>query len=116
MKDTRVERNFDTKGATTVMTRRIRTDADQADKTALPFCLEKNCTSSMSGLGSRKPSERFMRRPLYAKTKASRSERIRIADLKEKLVQDLGNKATDNAHSSFNGYRPGSAGHTSPPG
>lgn len=54
---------------------------------------------------ARKPSERFMRRSLQAKSKASTSERFRMATLKEKmneLVIDMTNEATV-----FNGYRPG---------
>jgi hypothetical protein len=54
---------------------------------------------------ARKPSERFMRRSLQARSKASSSERFRIATLKEKmneLVIDMTNESTV-----FNGYRPG---------
>ncbi|MEI6234311.1 MAG: hypothetical protein WCT04_14765 [Planctomycetota bacterium] len=54
---------------------------------------------------ARKPSERFMRRSLQAKSKASTSERYRMATLKEKmneLVIETTNEATV-----FNGYRPG---------
>jgi hypothetical protein len=53
---------------------------------------------------SRKPSERFMRVAPKAKSKASTSERIRLADLASRLGKDLPEK---NANSSFNGYRPG---------
>jgi len=54
---------------------------------------------------TRKPSERFMRRALQARSKDSASERYRVADLKEKLnelVIDMTNETTV-----FNGYRPG---------
>ncbi len=54
---------------------------------------------------ARKPSERFMRRSLQARSKASNSERFKIAALKEKmneLVIELNDEETV-----FNGYRPG---------
>jgi hypothetical protein len=57
-----------------------------------------------SARSSRKPSERFMRSTLKAKSKASTSERIRLADLTSRLDKEVPEK---NANSSFNGYRPG---------
>ena len=54
---------------------------------------------------ARKPSERFMRRPLQARSRVSQSERFRIDALKEKL-NTLVNE-TCNEPNVFNGYRPG---------
>ena len=55
----------------------------------------------------RKPSERFMRRVVRAKSKASNSERIRVSDLVNKLAQARQNESL-NESEIFNGYRPGS--------
>ena len=54
---------------------------------------------------ARKPSERFMRRSLQARSKASNSERYRIATLKEKMNELV--IETTNESTVFNGYRPG---------
>ena len=73
---------------------------------------KKECTAHHPGSqflvvpsAARKPSERFMRRSLQAKSKTSTSERFRMATLKEKmneLVIEMPNES-----SVFNGYRPG---------
>ena len=56
----------------------------------------------------RKPSERFMRSPVRAKSKASTSERIRLADLKERLTAQNDENVSNNSQSSrFRGYKPG---------
>jgi len=58
---------------------------------------------------ARKPSERFMRSPVRAKSKASTSERIRLADLKERLTEQNDETVSNNSQSSrFRGYKPGS--------
>jgi hypothetical protein len=57
-------------------------------------------------LSGHKPSERFTRKPVQARSKASRSERVRVADLVSKLV-DTKDAATENEQTKFNGYRPG---------
>lgn len=54
---------------------------------------------------AKKPSERFVRRPLKAKSRASQSERFRIATQKEKLNTLPAFVA--NAAEVFKGYRPG---------
>ena len=54
-----------------------------------------------------KPSERFMRRPLKARSRASGSERVRLADLTNKLVNKMDAKAISNAQTQFSGYKPG---------
>lgn len=54
-----------------------------------------------------KPSERFVRRPLKARSKASGSERVRLADLTDKLVNKIDTNAISNAQTQFSGYRPG---------
>ena len=57
---------------------------------------------------ARKPSERFMRSPVRAKSKASTSERIRLADLKERLTEQADETVSNNSQSSrFRGYKPG---------
>src|SRR5436853_345231 len=58
-------------------------------------------------MAARKPSERFMRSPVRAKSKASTSERIRLADLTQRLSQDTGGAAIDNGEARFKGYKPG---------
>jgi hypothetical protein len=65
---------------------------------------EKMRPPKLAALSSRKPSERFMRVAPKAKSKASTSERIRLADLTSRLDKEVPDK---NANSSFNGYRPG---------
>jgi hypothetical protein len=60
-------------------------------------------------IAARKPSERFMRSPVRAKSKASTSERIRLADLKERLTEQNDETVSNNSQSSrFRGYKPGS--------
>jgi len=54
---------------------------------------------------ARKPSERFMRRQLQARSRVSQSERFRIDALKEKLNSLM--VETANEQNVFNGYRPG---------
>jgi hypothetical protein len=56
-----------------------------------------------------KPSERFTRGPLGAKSRASQSERFKLAGLKEKLNHLTGN-TTNDENTVFNGYRPGRTG------
>ena len=58
-------------------------------------------------ISARKPSERFMRTPLRAKSKASTSERIRLADLTQRLSDHKDDAAIDNGEARFEGYRPG---------
>lgn len=54
---------------------------------------------------ARKPSERFMRKSLEAKSRASQSERFKLATLKEALKAKSSD--TTNEASVFNGYCPG---------
>lgn len=68
--------------------------------------------SKTAVLSARKPSERFMRSPLRAKSKASVSERRRLEDLTSRLSAEPENPANDGA-SRFPNYRPG---HVRPPG
>jgi len=69
--------------------------------------LGKKKTGKFHPIASRKPSERFMRGAVRAKPKASNSERIRIADLKERLEGHGGENMEGNNHETFKGYRPG---------
>lgn len=59
-------------------------------------------------VATRKPSERFMRKPLIAKSRASHSERRRVADLVNQLEQTKGNDGVLNEAVKFHCYRPGS--------
>lgn len=69
--------------------------------------------SKTAVLSARKPSERFMRSPVRAKSKASMSERRRLEDLTSRLdAAEPENPANDGA-SRFPNYRPG---HVRPPG
>ncbi|MCY3018423.1 MAG: hypothetical protein NTW87_05255 [Planctomycetota bacterium] len=55
----------------------------------------------------RKPSERFMRKPLRAKPRASHSERKQLADLANDLATRLHGDVAINEELNFRGYRPG---------
>lgn len=59
---------------------------------------------------ARKPSERFTRKAIQARSRASKSERVRVADLVDKLAQKMDAEATPNCRTKFSGYRPGKAG------
>ena len=58
-------------------------------------------------LGAKKPSERFFRRPIKAKSRSSQSERIRVAGLANELEQKARPDLMKNEESTFKGYRPG---------
>jgi hypothetical protein len=58
----------------------------------------------------RKPSERFVRRPLKAKSRASQSERIRVSALASSLQQKTQTEALQNGETKFKDYRPGMDG------
>ena len=75
--------------------------------------LTSACVTAGTKMSGHKPSERFTRKPLRAKSKASSSERFRVSDLVNKLVENMGSDATENGQTNFNGYRPGPSG---PPG
>jgi hypothetical protein len=64
-------------------------------------------------MGARKPSERFFRKPIKAKSRTSQSERIRVAGLANELVQKARPDLMKNEESTFKGYRPG---HSQAPG
>jgi hypothetical protein len=91
--------------------RRIQSEPELADNKGDTFqkkdSVESWTAESMSvpRCTPRKPSERFMRRPLQAKSRASQSERFRLATLKEKLNELVGENT--NEQTVFNGYRPG---------
>jgi len=57
-------------------------------------------------VAGQKPSERFMRKPLKARSKASLSERSRVADL-AKTVTKMDKDLPLNCETQFGGYRPG---------
>ena len=64
-------------------------------------------------IGARKPSERFFRRPIKAKSRSSQSERIRVAGLANELEQKARPDLMKNQESTFKGYRPGQSQPTS---
>lgn len=66
--------------------------------------------SGSEGTSARKPSERFMRKPLQARSRASQSERIRVADLVNGLEKKMRTDVTNDGEKKFKGYRPGSPG------
>src|SRR4051794_31726863 len=93
--------------------RRFKRDGSSAKTTNLSLLspkapVELKVEGSAMGVATRKPSERFMHKPLTARSKASASERARVVDLGIKL----GSNDTHN-EGKFNGYRPGFSG---PPG
>jgi hypothetical protein len=61
-------------------------------------------------MSTHKPSERFMRKPLRARSKASQSERFRVADLVNKLVEKMTTETPVNEQTQFSGYKPGDSG------
>jgi hypothetical protein len=61
-------------------------------------------------MSAHKPSERFMRKPLRARSKASQSERFRVADLVTKLVKKMASETPVNEQTQFSGYKPGESG------
>jgi hypothetical protein len=83
--------------------------ADAAVQKNSKHCLGEQIPAMPKGI--RKPSERFMRRPLQARSRVSKSERFRIEGLKEKLNTLV--VETTNEQTVFNGYRPG---HEAKPG
>lgn len=77
--------------------------------------VSKNTTGKTEVLSGHKPSERFTRKPLQARSRASRSERVRVADLVSKLGENVNNNVPENGQTQFNGYRPGQDGGCEPP-
>jgi hypothetical protein len=102
-----------------VLLRRFKPDDKPADKaeTNIPSKHGGSTANTMNTLngqpdkgGARKPSERFMRKPIKARSRASQSERIRVADLVSELEKKI--KDTENGEMKFKGYRPGQEGPT----
>lgn len=92
--------------------RRIKTGqptADIADTALLQPAnvqVAKSVDTKADLLAARKPSERFVRKPIEAKSRASHSERRRLADLAERLKRTEGNKAVLNEMRKLNDCRP----------
>jgi hypothetical protein len=102
-----------------VLLRRMKGDAEIADKKSKTVLLVKSeinrAAATMSNTVPntvRKPSERFMRKPLQARSRASNSERIRVADLVNGLEKKANTEVTNNGEQKFKGYRPGHEGPT----
>ncbi|HYG77233.1 MAG TPA: hypothetical protein VEK08_19670 [Planctomycetota bacterium] len=104
-----------------MLLRRLKPEADRADTVK---ALRNDNQAAASGTtermaqkpenaGSRKPSERFMRKPLQARSRASNSERFRVADLVSELEKKQITDGILNGCKTFKGYRPG---HQKPPG
>ena len=94
---------------------RFKPDDKLTDKAeAVILCKNGGTVNAMNGQhdkgGARKPSERFMRKPIKARSRASQSERIRVADLVSELEKKI--KDTENGEMKFKGYRPGQEGPT----
>lgn len=102
-----------------MLLRRLKPEERMTDKTAgLDLCKNVGSTvNTMNGQqdkgGARKPSERFMRKPIKARSRASNSERIRVADLVSELEKKMLTQESENGETKFKGYRPG---HDRPPG
>jgi hypothetical protein len=97
----------------------MKGDAEIADKRSKTVLLVKSeinrAATTMSNTvpnTARKPSERFMRKPLQARSRASNSERIRVADLVNGLEKKANTEVTNNGEKKFKGYRPGHEGPT----
>ncbi|HYF48841.1 MAG TPA: hypothetical protein VEJ63_05520 [Planctomycetota bacterium] len=77
--------------------------------------VSKGSSGKTEMLSGHKPSERFTRKPLQARSRASRSERVRVADLVSKLGENVNNNVPENGQTQFNGYKPGHDGESKPP-
>jgi hypothetical protein len=98
----------------TVLLRRLKQDGGMTDKAETVTLCKNDGGSSVNAMntqadkgGARKPSERFMRKPLQARSRASQSERIRVADLVSELEKKMRTNCTENGETKFKGYRPG---------
>ena len=97
-----------------MLLRRLKPEERKADK-AETVILCKNGGSTVNAMNgqrennsaARKPSERFMRKPIQARSRASQSERIRVADLVSELEKKMRSNCTENGETKFKGYRPG---------
>ena len=93
--------------------RRVKTEQPMDDKAGTVMLQPANVQAAKSPdmkvekFAARKPSERFVRRCIEAKSRASHSERRRIADLAERLRKTAGNKAVLNEVKKLSCYRPG---------
>ena len=93
-----------------MLSRRIKPEqtVDKGETILLP---KADCIGqSQVGAAGKKPSERFMRKPLRARSRASQSERIRVADLVSGLEKNMRTDVTNDGETKFKGYRPGSPG------
>jgi hypothetical protein len=92
--------------------RRVQSGQQSVDKGATVLIPKNDCIahSQTSGAAAKKPSERFMRKPLQARSRASHSERIRVADLVNGLEKKMRTDVTNDGETKFKGYRPGSPG------
>jgi hypothetical protein len=95
-----------------MLSRRIKPEeqiVDKGETTLLP----KNdmiAQAGHTGGAPKKPSERFMRKPIRARSRASNSERIRVADLVNGLEKNMRADVTNDGETKFKGYRPGRPG------
>jgi hypothetical protein len=77
---------------------------------SLEYVQAATAKGSATGTPSRKPSERFTRKAIQARSRASKSERVKVADLVDKLAQQMDTESIPNCRSKFSGYKPGKAG------
>lgn len=98
-----------------MFSRRVKRESSVADKAGTTLVREPAGPQVAYALGTkaevtaaRKPSERFMRKPLHASSRASRSERRRLADLASRLRETTDSEATLNETLKINSYRPAS--------
>lgn len=95
-----------------MLLRRLKPDERRVDKAETDaLCKNGGSVNAMNTQadkgGARKPSERFMRKPLQARSRASHSERLRVADLVSELEKKMRTNCTENGETKFKGYRPG---------
>ena len=97
-----------------MLLRRFKPEASLTDKAETAILCKNagaaavNTTNGkLDESAARKPSERFMRKPLQARSRASQSERIRVADLVSELEKKMRTNCTENGEKKFKGYRPG---------
>jgi hypothetical protein len=90
--------------------RRIKSGQQSVDKGTTDLIPKNDCIRHTGEAAAKKPSERFMRKPLQARSRASHSERIRVADLVNGLEKNMRTDVTNDGETKFKGYRPGSPG------
>ena len=96
-----------------MFSRRVKPEPQAADKGSTVIvreareCGNQAAMATVGGLAGRKPSERFTRKPLQARSRASHSERRRVAELTCQLERTVCDERVLNGVVQFNSYKPG---------